>query len=134
MASSPPGGIRFSRDRSISGPVIGGFSGRGFRVDDAVFSTGLMLTPEAALNWAAPAIADLDDHAVAPLLALQPQAEFLLLGTGATLVRPSPAFVAALDARGMGCEAMDSRAAARAWGVLRAEGRWIAAALLPLDG
>jgi uncharacterized protein len=27
---------------------------------------------------------------------------------------------------------MDSRAAARAWAVLRAEGRWIVAALLPL--
>jgi uncharacterized protein len=28
---------------------------------------------------------------------------------------------------------MDSRAAARAWGVIRAEGRRIAAALYPLD-
>ena len=28
---------------------------------------------------------------------------------------------------------MDSRAAARAWGVLRAEGREIVAALMPLD-
>ena len=28
--------------------------------------------------------------------------------------------------------AEDSRAAARAWGVLRGEGRWIVAALLPL--
>jgi len=27
---------------------------------------------------------------------------------------------------------MDSRAAARAWAVLRGEGRWIAAALFPL--
>jgi len=27
---------------------------------------------------------------------------------------------------------MDSRAAARAWGVLRAEERWIVAALMPL--
>jgi uncharacterized protein len=37
-----------------------------------------------------------------------------------------------MEARGLGVEAMDSRAAARAWGVLRAEGRWIVAALLPL--
>jgi uncharacterized protein len=29
---------------------------------------------------------------------------------------------------------MDSRAAARAWAVLRGEGRWIAAALYPLEG
>ena len=31
--------------------------------------------------------------------------------------------------RGIGVEAMDSRAAARTWGLLRGEGRWIAAAL-----
>jgi uncharacterized protein len=29
---------------------------------------------------------------------------------------------------------MDSRAAARAWAVLRGEGRWIVAALYPLEG
>jgi uncharacterized protein len=33
---------------------------------------------------------------------------------------------------GFGVEAMDSRAAARAWVVLRGEGREIVAALLPL--
>jgi len=68
----------------------------------------------------------------APLFALEPQAEFLLLGTGATLVRPPRALVDALGARGIGIDPMDSRAAARAWGVLRAELRWIAAALYPL--
>ena len=46
--------------------------------------------------------------------------------------RPSPAFVAAVEARGFGVEAMDSKAAARAWNVLRGEDRWIAAALMPL--
>jgi uncharacterized protein len=40
--------------------------------------------------------------------------------------------VKALDERGFAIEAMDSRAAARTWGVLRAEGRWIVAALMPL--
>ena len=45
---------------------------------------------------------------------------------------PPRAFVAALEARGIGVEAMDSRAAARTWGLLRGEGRWIAAALMPL--
>ena len=66
----------------------------------------------------------------APLLSLDPQPEFLLLGTGPTLRRPPPALEAALP---FGIEVMDSRAAARAWGVLRAELRWIAAALYPLD-
>ena len=43
-----------------------------------------------------------------------------------------PELLAQLEARGIGVEAMDSRAAARAWGVLRAEERWIVGALLPL--
>ena len=57
----------------------------------------------------------------------------MLLGTGPALVRPPLSFTAAIEARGIGVEAMDSRAAARAWGVLRGEGRWIAGALYPLS-
>ena len=67
------------------------------------------------------------------MLTLDPAPEFLILGTGSRMLRPSPALVVALEAKGVGVEPMDSRAAARAWGVLRAELRWIAAALYPLD-
>jgi uncharacterized protein len=66
------------------------------------------------------------------LLALVPPPEFILLGTGATLAFPPRAFISALEEKGVGVEAMDSKAAARTWGVLRGEGRWIAAALMPL--
>jgi uncharacterized protein len=74
------------------------------------------------------AMADLE-----PLLALDPQPEFLLLGTGPAFAFAPRALREALEARGIGLEAMDSRAAARAWGILRAEDRWIAAALMPLN-
>lgn len=117
--------------RSAEGPVVSGFSGRGFRVDENVYE-GLLITPQRADGWAPPPIAELREADIAPLLALDPLPEFLLLGTGDTLVRPPLAFTRALDARGIGIEAMDSRAAARAWGVLRAELRWIAGALYPL--
>jgi uncharacterized protein len=118
--------------RSADGPVIAGFSGRGFRVDEGVYE-GLLITPERADGWTPPPIDSLSEADLAGVLGLQPQPEFLLLGTGTTLVRPPQALVAALGARGIGVEAMDSRAAARAWGVLRAELRWIAGALYPLD-
>ncbi|AQR74227.1 Mth938-like domain-containing protein [Sphingomonas sp. LM7] len=117
--------------RSAEGPVISGFSGRGFKVDEGVYE-GLLITPQSADGWSPPPIAALTEADLAPLLALDPQPEFLLLGTGDTLVRPAPALVKALGARGIGVEAMDSRAAARAWGVLRAELRWVAGALYPL--
>ena len=117
--------------RSADGPVISGFSGRGFRVDDNVYE-GLLITPQRADGWSPPPIAALTEADLAPLLALDPPPEFLLLGTGATLIRPPSALTKALGARGIGIEPMDSRAAARAWGVLRAELRWVAGALYPL--
>ena len=118
--------------RGAEGPVITGFSGRGFKVDGGVYE-GLLITPERADGWAPPPLAELGEDDLAPLLALAPKPEFLLLGTGSAMARPPLALVKALGARGIGVEAMDSRAAARAWGVLRAELRWIAAALYPLD-
>lgn len=124
---------KFSPDPVAAGPAIRGFSGGGFRIDEQVYAEGVLLTPETAVAWQAPTVDALDLDAVAPLLAREPAAEFLLLGTGAALRRPSPAFVAALEAKGIGLEVMDSRAAAHAWGVLRAEGREIVAALMRLD-
>ena len=112
------------------GPIIAGFSSGGFKVDDGVYHA-LLITPVRADGWTPPPLADLTEADLAPLLALDPAPEFLLLGTGANLVRPAPKLIRALEAKGFGVEAMDSRAAARAWAVLRGEGRWIAAALYP---
>ncbi len=123
---------KFSPDPVASGPTIRGFSGGGFKVDDQVYPAGVLLTPETAEGWQAPALDALDVAALGALLTRDPAPEFLLLGTGPTLRRPAPAFAAALEAQGIGLEIMDSRAAAHAWGVLRAEGREIVAALLPL--
>jgi len=123
--------MRMDKTQSSDGPIISAFSLGGFKVDEGVYRA-LLLTPERADGWEAPALDALTPEAIAPLLALDPKPEFLLLGTGATLVRPPPAFTRAVEALGVGIEAMDSRAAARAWSVLRGEGRWIAAALFPL--
>lgn len=124
--------IDLRREPHAPGPVITGFSGVGFRIGEMVFPDGLLMTPDQAVPWKAPNIGALAPADVGPLLALEPPPEFLLLGTGGTLVHPPRGFVRDLEERGIGIEVMDSRAAARAWGVLRAEERWIAAALLPL--
>jgi uncharacterized protein len=122
-----------NRDETASGPIVTGFSGRGFRIRETVFPGGLLLTPESAMPWDdVPAVAAMTAAALGDLLTLTPVPEFLLLGTGAGLIQPPRAFVRAMEAIGIGVDAMDSRAAARAWGVLRAEQRWIAAALMPL--
>ncbi len=121
------------RDDAGQGPIVTGFAGRGFRVRDDLFPGGLLLSPLRAVAWNAPAtVSDLEVAMLGDLLDLDSAPEFLLLGTGAGLQQPARALVRALEAKGVGVEAMDSRAAARAWGVLRAEDRWIVAALLPL--
>lgn len=121
--------MRMDRDAAAGGPIITGLSAAGFRVGDTVFPA-LLLTTEHAEPWTPPALAELRVDALAMLVAARP--EFILIGTGATLVQPPRALVSALEADGIGVEAMDSRAGARAWGVLRGEGRMIAAALYPL--
>ena len=122
---------RFEAAPPPAGPRVQGFAGRAFLVDGESYD-GLLLTPERAARWDAPALADLAPADVEPLLVLDPAPEFLILGTGAAQAFPSRAFIAALEAKGIGIEAMDSRAAARAWTLLRGEDRWIAAALMPL--
>lgn len=123
---------RFDRDAPPAGPLVRGFSGGGFVVEGETYPA-LLMTPERAEAWTPPPLDGLGPEHLAPLLALDPLPEFLILGTGAATVFPSRALIAALDAKGVGIEAMDSRAAARTWGLLRAEERWIVAALMPLD-
>ncbi|MBV9931770.1 MAG: Mth938-like domain-containing protein [Alphaproteobacteria bacterium] len=123
---------RLVPDEAAPGPLVQGFAGTGFSVDGRVYAA-VLLTPLAAASWDPPAgAAALTLDHLAPLLALERPPEFLLLGTGPALAFPPRPLVRALDERGIGIEAMDSRAAARTWGLLRGEGRWIAAALMPL--
>ena len=122
---------RVERDSAPQGPIVQGFSGGGFAVDGRVFR-GLLLTPRSAHEWDPPGAAELEAADFEPLLGLDPVPEFLLLGTGDRLSFPPRALRQALEARGIGLEVMDSRAAARIWGLLRGEERWIVAALMPL--
>jgi uncharacterized protein len=111
-------------------PVIEGYAAGGFRVSGRAYAGGVIVTPTRVIEWP-----------VAGLAALTPAAfdalgdepiEVVLLGTGATLRRPPPDVMAALRDRGLALEPMDSKAAARTYGVLANEGRQVAAALLPL--
>ncbi len=101
------------------------------RVDGQLYE-GVKLTPVAARRWTPARIDALTVTDFEDLLDLDPAPEFVLLGTGPTMIFPPRMLVSHLDQRGIGLEAMDSRAAARTWGMLRSEGRWIVAAIMPL--
>jgi uncharacterized protein len=129
LALAKPVSSNFRRVRPASGPVVEGLSPAGFTVDGAAYRA-VLLTPERALAWEPPALGELGVEHLGAILDLSPPPEFLILGTGATMAFAPPGLVRDLEARGIGIEAMDSRAAARTWGVLRAEERWIAAAIM----
>ena len=122
--------MRMDRDQGIAGPVVTGLSSAGFRIGETVLPA-LTMTIDAAQPWSPPPLSALAPADLQHLVDARP--EFILLGTGANLSHPPAAFSRALNAAGIGLEVMDSRAAARAWGVLRSEGRVIAAALYPLS-
>ena len=122
---------RFDPAEARGGPLVRGFAEGQFVVDGTRYAS-VLLTPEQAAAWDPPAIGELAFGHLEPVLALDPPPEFVLLGTGPTLTHPPRSLVRALAERGIGIEVMDSRAAARTWAVLRAEERWIAAALMPL--
>ena len=122
---------RFERDSPASGPLVQGFAGRGLKIDGAVYE-GVLLTPQSATPWQAPPLEALKRADLEPLLGIDPPPEFLILGTGAAMAFAPRPLVTEIEALGIGVEAMDSRAAARTWGMLRGEGRWIAAAIMPL--
>lgn len=124
--------VELRRDVDFEGPIVTGFTPEGFKVGDERFDNGLLLSPKQALSWDAPARDKLNLADIVASLALAPEPEFLLFGSGAKMEQPPAAFRRAADAAKLGIEVMDSRAAARTWGILRAEERWVIGAFMPL--
>ena len=122
--------MKMERTAGQGGPIVMGLGARGFRIGEDSHRA-LLMTIEKAIPWSPPPLSALTLAELRPLIDVVP--EFILIGTGAKLILPPLALVRELEAIGLGIEAMDSRAAARCWGVLRGEARPIAAALYPLD-
>lgn len=66
------------------------------------------------------------------LTALAEEIDVLFIGTGGETTHVPKEFRAALEAAGLGVEAMNSPAACRTYNVLVSEGRRVAVALLPV--
>ena len=98
-----------------------------------VYETALLISSADVFAWK-PASSTGGEADILRFLDAQEsqRGDFLLLGAGATLAFPSLAFRAEIDRRGLGLEAMDTRAACRTYNVLVAEARLFTAALLPL--
>ena len=94
------------------------------------YGHALLVQPERPLEaWAPVRFEDLAPEHFEAIAAHAP--DVVLLGTGSVQRFPHPRLVAALAARRIGVEAMDTRAACRTYNILMVEGRRVLAALLP---
>ncbi len=104
---------------------VDGYGPGFFRVGGEVMQGAVLLLPSGACAWSG-----YED--IAALLRAAPEIDVLLLGTGAMIAHAPADLRRALEAAGVGVEAMDSAAACRTYNVLLAEGRRVGAALLPV--
>ena len=98
----------------------------GFRVSGIVFHGPVLIFPDHTTLWE-PAVPTLEG--LAPLIDAG-GIELILLGLGRRGAPVRPDLRAALKAKGIAVEAMDTGAACRTYSVLLAEDRLVAAALL----
>lgn len=112
--------------------VIQSYSGGRFRVSGAVYEGAVIVFPDGVSPWNA-----LEDYSslIADhfkiLAEKSAEIDVVLLGTGKAMQILTPALRQQLKTMGLSVEAMDTGAACRTYNVLMAEGRRVAAALLP---
>lgn len=110
--------------------LIDAYGGGGFRLADLSHRGSLLGLPSGMWAWPVATLADFDEAAFRQVFAEADHIDTLLVGTGADIVRLSPALRDAFRARSVVVEAMATGAAARTWNVMVGEGRRVAAALL----
>lgn len=112
---------------------IEAYGNGGFRFGGMSHRGSILCLPSGIWEWPVASLEALDRAALADVLPLAGTINFLILGTGRALARPSKDVRAALETAGLWLEVMDTGAAARTYNILLAEGRPIAAALIAVD-
>ncbi len=111
-------------------PPIDAYGGGGFRVGGERREGSLSLTPSGAASWNVGVREEISAESVAGFLACADEIDVLLIGVGAELGHLPAEAREALEAAGVGFEAMTTASACRTYNVLLAEGRRVAAALI----
>lgn len=103
-----------------------------FLISDREWQSSVLVTPTITHPWTVTRAEDLSLDSLAMLREAAVPTELLVLGCGARAVFVPPPMRAALKEAGMGLEVVDTGSACRIYNVLLAEGRRVAAALIPL--
>ena len=109
--------------------IVDSYGRSGFHVSGVAYEGAILVTAEATVAWPVGSLAEVTPDSLSVLF--DRGIEILLLGCGPRMVPVPPALRAALKAKGIVVDAMDTGAACRTYNVLVAEERHVAAALLP---
>ncbi len=124
--------VDINRDQDKTSLLVRACSPGEIRVNEQRFHTHLLLSPsEVQPDWPVTVPSDLTPADFAAAMAMQP--DLIILGTGDDLVFPAAAISAAVLARGIGFEVMDTRAACRTYNLLAMDRRSVVAALMQLS-
>ncbi|WP_434619508.1 Mth938-like domain-containing protein [Azospirillum sp. B2RO_4] len=112
--------------------VIDGYGPGQFCISGQWRVGAVIVLPDRTVTWEATDAASLSVGDFSTVLEAEPKVEILLLGTGPTMRMIPKALRLDLREQGVVVELMDSRAVCRTYNVLLAEGRRVAAAMLPV--
>ncbi len=134
----PASGGRAPDDKTLPAPdpaqvqVIRTYGPGRFHISDREWRQPVLVTPTVTTAWNVTRAEELTVASLDALRAAPAPTELLVLGCGARAIFVPPDLRAALKAAGLALEVVDTGSACRIYNVLLAEGRRVAAALLPL--
>jgi uncharacterized protein len=103
-----------------------------FLISDREWREPVLVTPTVTTSWKVTRAEELSLASLAALKDARAPTELLVLGCGTRAIFVAPALRAELKAAGLALEVVDTGSACRIYNVLLAEGRRVAAALIPL--
>jgi uncharacterized protein len=110
--------------------IIERYAPSGFRVTGTIYRGSVLVFPDRTVPWEIASAVSVNWESLAPVIE-HGGVQILLLGLGRAMgTAPRPLRIALRDA-GIALEPMDTGAACRTYNVLAAEGRRVAAALIP---
>lgn len=113
--------------------IIQSYAGGTFKVSGQTYDGAVFVLPDQAKEWACSGdIKSLQEKDFEFLIGQADEIDVVLLGCGKVTQFLEPTLKYALRNKGLNIDVMDSGAACRTYNVLMAEGRRVAAALLPV--
>lgn len=113
--------------------LLDAYGNGGFRFAGMSHRGSILALPSGIRAWPVGGAQEIDEAALAPIVAEGDTIEIMLFGTGVELLPLPPHLRASLRAVGMAVDVMPTSAAARTYNVLVAEDRRVGAALIAVE-